>query len=769
MVDPFRRLVLALIAAIAIARPFVLAEHPGYLSDFADPGSMTLTFLTLVAVTLWAVWRVVRGQLALYLNGVDLAVFALGLLVFLAASWAGYPRSAWLAGWDWLGLALFYLLVRQFAITPMERHGWLAVLLALGVTISVEAVYQSLSVLPKQAAAEEDYRYKNAADDATAYFRTEAFLRGLQATPLELHQQATRLEQRQVSGPYFHPTSLATVLSLTLPLAVGAVLASMRNGSPPWQIGLAVLGAGFVIAALWLTGVALVFLLVGSAALAFVAGWFVRRPLGAILALLIILGDLALVVWQIPETLEVWQGTWRLLQDHFWLGVGPAQFLLVYPRYLLETAGGKLAQPGGMIFDVWVNAGFLGVVALLAALVLLVRAVWNWHYKEEIKEPDTPKNDTPNWEFYLGGMLGLVLGFVLRARALPPEDILNEAILSGLRAIAWFAAFALYEGIAWSVTQHLGALLTGAGAMALTLLVGAGIDFSSVAIFLWIALALIQATVSPVPAAWLSRQSAVGLISIPLSVAVAFGYFAFTFYPAARSAVALRTAQLDGLYYYSEMRQPRDQRTITDPPEYLRRKLLTPIEQAIQEDPENVRLMAHLANWYGHLYELTLNDARYAGQGEVKYWKAALQWPPKARKTAPQLFLGYQAESELRQRFASILNTRATAAEKEKPEKKLTREQEIQRQALIASWRREAQAQFQYAADLLKQFLEYDPRDPKLRYDIASAEFSAGRLDQGRRYAEEARQLNALARPPRSLPDQQRDQLDKWLEPESKK
>ncbi|MFO0842225.1 MAG: hypothetical protein U0797_07465 [Gemmataceae bacterium] len=377
-------------------------------------------------------------------------------------------------------------------------------------------------------------------------------------------------------------------------------------------------------------------------------------------------------------------------------------------------------------------------------------------------------DDSVNWEFYLGGMLGLVIAFLLRATTLPPEDVLPEAIAAGLRSVAWFAAFALYEGIGWTEEEHLGAVLTGAAAMLLCLLVGPGIGWPSVATLFWVAVALVLATASPRPAERLSRQAAVGFVTAPAFVALAFGYFAFFFYPASASAAALRRAQFAGLNLAVERRKAPGERSVRDPVEYLRRRMIEPAEKAWKEDTENVRLMTPLAGWYGQLWELA--------PGSEVLWRKALAWAELARQTDPEGFGGYQAEDDLRRRFAAILLGNAAALEqekekldKEKPGKRRPTMPEEERKRRVAELRQEAGKQHGAAVEVLKAYLPRDPNDPRLRHLIALSLFAAGRDPEGREFAEQARRLDDAAKPPRKLPDQQREQIDRWLRPESKK
>ncbi len=57
--------------------------------------------------------------------------------------------------------------------------------------------------------------------------------------------------------------------------------------------------------------------------------------------------------------LHIWEGTWRMLKDHFWLGVGPGNFSRVYPLY--STPGYEMARtPHNTYLNLISGWGFLG-------------------------------------------------------------------------------------------------------------------------------------------------------------------------------------------------------------------------------------------------------------------------------------------------------------------------------------------------------------------------------------------------------------------------
>lgn len=64
--------------------------------------------------------------------------------------------------------------------------------------------------------------------------------------------------------------------------------------------------------------------------------------------------------------LKLWQGTLAMIRDHFWLGVGPDNFLYHYrSRYILPSAWQEpdLSHPHNFLLDHWARLGVPGAVA----------------------------------------------------------------------------------------------------------------------------------------------------------------------------------------------------------------------------------------------------------------------------------------------------------------------------------------------------------------------------------------------------------------------
>ena len=74
--------------------------------------------------------------------------------------------------------------------------------------------------------------------------------------------------------------------------------------------------------------------------------------------------------------LEFWQATWATIREHLWFGTGPGNFRDYYLAHKLPQSSEEIADPHNLIFDVWANAGTLGLIGLLACVGLMVRQVF---------------------------------------------------------------------------------------------------------------------------------------------------------------------------------------------------------------------------------------------------------------------------------------------------------------------------------------------------------------------------------------------------------
>jgi len=173
----------------------------------------------------------------------------------------------------------------------------------------------------------------------------------------------------------------------------------------------------------------------------------------------------------------VWSATWRIIQTRPWLGVGPGNFAMTYPRFMPAQAWEKAREaarlpPGGVVQlrAVRPRRPGRGPGHLLLARGEVVEHRGAAPVRrpniaaEKGAAPDKPGPTTIGWEYYLGGMFGVLLGFVLRASQLPAGALIDEALTAGVRSMAWFAAFGLLERVAWTDRERVAALAAGVAA-----------------------------------------------------------------------------------------------------------------------------------------------------------------------------------------------------------------------------------------------------------------------------------------------------------------
>jgi hypothetical protein len=353
-------------------------------------------------------------------------------------------------------------------------------------------------------------------------------------------------------------------------------------------------------------------------------------------------------------------------------------------------------------------------------------------------------------------MLGLLLGFVLRVQESVPEAIIPEAINAGLRAVVWFAAFALFESVRWTARGRAAALAAGVLALLLNLCVSGGIGFPSVAGPLLVCVALALAALRPAPVAWLSRQRWLLTFPVPVLVGVVLVYLVFAFLPVTSSTSASRRALSYGLAFFADMDKKDSEREIKEPAAFVRGNVLGLLEEAVRDDPENARAHVLLASWYGRVYRL------FAPHRD-EWAQLALAQATRAQQLDPLGRAAYQAEYQLRRDFVEFMR-QLQAKEKAEDEKEKDPKLKAEHARRLALLDMKAKDQYRRAAEALNRYRPNDPNDPRLRYDIAAALTGAGEVDKGRQEAREALRLDeATADGPRRLTAQQRVQIRQWL------
>src|SRR5262249_842050 len=231
----------------------------------------------------------------------------------------------------------------------------------------------------------------------------------------------------------------------------------------------------------------------------------------------------------------------------------------LYTRYMPPAAFEKLKDPHNFVLETWATSGIFAALALLAALAALFWRVWRGRTatEEQLYGDDSPEAFARlRWEFYLGGVAGLLLGFVLRAGNMAPEFILMEGVMAGIRSVIWFVAFAVIDGVLWRSAGRPLVLAAGVLALLVNLLFSGGIGLPSVAQPLWImaALALNVALPPGGEAAKTAGNWVWTVLPVPALAVLWLVYLAMVYGPVTNAADAVAQAR----HHYLEWRDVQE-------------------------------------------------------------------------------------------------------------------------------------------------------------------------------------------------------------------
>jgi hypothetical protein len=360
-------------------------------------------------------------------------------------------------------------------------------------------------------------------------------------------------------GTLDSPTTLLAFLLLTLPTT--AILARVRHGSP-WR--------RFAIA---------IPVLLAAAALA------------------------ALLAGSFEWPTDHWSAAMRLISDYPTLGVGPGNFSRFAPDVL---------SPDNAWLGLAATTGLIGFGLFVVAIVV---AFWQAWPSQGPDAAEPPVRGT-RWEYYLGGMVGLLMGFVWSAGEIPAEAPAAEVFKLGgaavLRAILWFASFALLEVLRAPPRALARWILVGVG---LVLVFGLICDAPGLptilfptSVMLGLAINLRRpATVLAEPGKW---TRPVLVISALAATGLVFAYLVLAALPAWSTASAVRHARMTSRYFWEKHREyqlappgPVRANALTEARGYLRRNILNPLSEAADRDPKNAALLLETARWRRPLWQ----------------------------------------------------------------------------------------------------------------------------------------------------------------------
>jgi O-antigen ligase len=523
-----RQLALGLTAMLIAMRPYWPSE------DASTGTGLTWVLATIVVAALAIIAALLGGTTRFRWSWVDASFLLLVLLVGLSTVVAEDRRSAINLAWEWAGLGVVFLLVRNLPRTRAESATIAGVFVATAVALAAYGLFQAFVELPALKA-------RFLADPAAA-MRTVGVVPG---TPGEAHFRDRLLNSREAFSTFALANSLAGSLVGPLALVLAVIVDNLRRsgrGSRLVAIALAVLPTSALFLCLLLTKSRSAW--IGLFVAALVIAWRARGNLTArtlaiagvgivvvlvgVVAGLTRLGQLdKQVLTEATKSLryrwEYWQATWGVLTNGpipfepatpgalqvgeelpipwpeahaFWFGLGPGNFAGPYLRHKLPQSSEEIQDPHNMVLDVWSTAGLPAAIVLVVTLGL---GVWQalrtrrGEGDEDVSPPSPAKSRRPgappvsaNWLIPWGaaGWLAVVAFGKLNPFV---GDLTTRWVILGA---AWAAAIAL-GGLLWTRRPIPAA---GAGvavlATAINLLAAGGIGMPAVALSLWVLLAL---------------------------------------------------------------------------------------------------------------------------------------------------------------------------------------------------------------------------------------------------------------------------------------
>jgi len=571
------RLLVGALTALIAARMLVAGDDPGRLRLTAGAGPLTLNALTFLLLLIWAVWRGwTRRNLTFGPAGLVVGglLIVAGFVFLSAGSNDRYQRPGWFIAWDWAALGTLCFLIWQLASNSATSRGLIAVLLATAVSLAAQALY----------------------DEAARSLRlpTTEIVAGRQEQPLagddefRLSLEPPALSPELFRATFGGPDVFAGFLILLLPSALVWATANRRNGR---RIRLTILVPLTLAAALFFAA----------------SSWWPKAALPG----------------------SGWGSAEGLIERFPWLGVGPGNF----SRHVAFHP----ANPGSFWLGLAATTGLLAAVALLLTWVgVLVAGIQRVVVvtETEIVAP----SPAARWEYYHGGIVGLLLGMILATGDIPAEadasETLRLGVTAGGRAFIWFAVFALLENGSVNLRSLRCSLLLGVFLTAVLGIVSDGLSSPLLQQPFWLAatLALACGTTRGAASASLPRA----WIALPFVAALLAANLAQAYVPGVATASAVRSARSASKVFphaHAKTVGPADLDHITfvrDAKRFVSGLILQPLNRALELDPENSQLQIELARWYRWQwrYSQELRDAegaKYVGARALQLTERADQ------------------------------------------------------------------------------------------------------------------------------------------------
>jgi len=505
-----------------------------YPSEDAEVGSgLVWVFLMLCVSGIGVVSILLSGMTQVRWSWVDAMILTLIVLVGLGAGHAADRRSAITMAWEWGALGLLYGLVRNLPRTRSESATLAGVVVTTAVADAAYGLYQipvefaqlrrmflsnpevllsQLGIAPGTPSAESFKQRLMYSNEPFSTFALANSLAGFLVGPMAL-MLAVALENLKKDQRGSKWLGLIMASGPGLILLVCLLLTKSRSAYVGLGVASVVLACSYrgAIPRRWLvgSGIGVVVLLLGL-----IAGGVATRQLDV------------QILTEAKKSLgyrwEYWVGAWGVITDApppfaanlgangmlgagpedpttrtsrtFWWGVGPANFAGPYLRHKLPEASEEIQDPHNLILEVWAESGVFAMIALVASLFAGVGLIFSPIRTMPGSDPSSTKIDRSelsskgnNWLWVMAGMGWFGVWVLGELNPVTQKDMLMRWLILGA---AWLLA-ALMIGPIWS-RRPIPAVGLGVAVIALTvhLLAAGGIGIPSVAMSLWVCLAL---------------------------------------------------------------------------------------------------------------------------------------------------------------------------------------------------------------------------------------------------------------------------------------
>jgi hypothetical protein len=549
------RVLVAALVALVVARALVAGDDPGQLRLTSGSGPLILNALTFFLLLSWSVWR---GWTRRAVTGGAGWIAVAGLLLAgaLAFASAAGPERYRRPGWfiAWDWVALAALCFLVWQLATTEMVRLGLVAAFLATAVSVAA--QALYQEAARGIGLPSTEIDPLPKPAMQLVGDDEYGTGLDGPPSS---------RGSFRATFSRPDTLAGFLLLLLPTGVVFALTGWRGGVK--------VRAALVVPIVIVVGL-------GFAAVS----WLVSAAPGA----------------------DGWRAAGDELRTAPLLGVGPGNF---------TRRADAVAAPGSFWLGLAATAGL--VTLAVVAITVVVVAVLGFQRREGIEPSEPPPRSGPRWEFYGGGVAGLLLGMMLATGEIPPEAAASELLRLGAvaagRAVVWFVAFGLLENINPGAMRLRRALLFGVVLVALLGVVSDGLASPSLAQPFWLAATLAlagpgrsaPAPTRSLPLAWAGVPPALALLVANL---IHVGVPGYTTASAGRGA-RLASKEFPHRQWKIEGLSGADRTlAVRDADNYLLDFIVQPMREALAYDPDNSALLIQLAKWdrwhWRHLQEL---------------------------------------------------------------------------------------------------------------------------------------------------------------------